>query len=103
MGLQLEISLDKDIKEIQGFFNDLKFKAITTAARQGLNKAVDQTRSLAIKEIRKKRHAKLSDLRGRKGRKGFVTIRKARGNNLARLEAIFNFSGAPLPLIYFIL
>ena len=103
MGLNLEISLDRDIKEINAFFTDLKFKVITTAARQGLNRAATRTRSLAIKELRKRRKAKLSDLKGNKNKKGFVTMTKARGNNISALEAMINFSGVPLPLILFIL
>ena len=103
MGLQLEISLDKDINEINGFFTDLKFKVITKSARQALNRAATRTQSLTIKELRKKRNAKLRDLKGGKGRRGFVTVRKAKGNNLATLEASVKFSGLPLPLILFIL
>ena len=103
MGLQLEISLDKDIKSINSFFTDLKFKVITKSARQGINRAATRTRSLAIKELRKRRNAKLRDLKGGKGRKGFVTVRKAKGSNLSTLEAKVNFSGVPLPLILFIL
>ncbi len=103
MSLNLEISLDKDIREIQTFFTDLKFKAITKAARQGLNRAADRTRSLALKDIRKARKAKLSDLKGSKNKMGFVTTRKAKGNNIANLEAKVLFSGIPLPLIMFIL
>ena len=108
MGLQLTISLDKDIREINQFFSDLKFKAITKSARQGLNKAASSTRTFAIKEIRKRRKLKLQDLKGskkkgKKGKKGFVTVNKAKGNNLATLEARVNFSGVPLPLMLFIL
>ena len=103
MGLQLEISLDKDIKAINGFFTDLKFKAVTISARQALNRAAMRTRSLTIKEIRKRRNVKLRDLKGGKGRKGFVTVRKAKGMNLATLEARVNFSSVPLPMILFIL
>lgn len=103
MGLALEISLDKDIKQISGFFTDLKFKAITKAAKQALNRTANSTRSDAIKEIRKRRKAKLSDLKGGKNKLGFVTVNKAQGNNLASLEASVNFSGIPLPLILFIL
>ena len=103
MGLQLEISLDRDIKEINGFFTDLKLKVITIAARQGINRAATRTRSLAIKEIRKRRNVKLKDLKGGKGRKGFVTMQKAKGMNIATLEARVNFLDIPLPLILFIL
>lgn len=103
MSLNLEISLDRDINQINDFFTDLKFKVITTAARQGLNKAATRTRSFAIKELRKRRKAKLSDLKGSKNKRGFVTMSKAKGSNLAKLEARVNFSGVPLPLILFIL
>lgn len=97
MGLNLEISLDKDIREINQFFTDLKFKAVTKSARQALNRAATRTRSMALKEIRKRRKLKLKDV------KGFTSIKKAQGSNLARLEARVNFSGVPLPLILFIL
>lgn len=104
MGLNLEISLDKDIREINAFFNDLKFNAVVKSARQGLNRAAERTRSFAIKEIRKRRKLKLQDLKGskKKGKAGFVTVRKARGSDLFKLEARVNFSGVPLPLILFI-
>lgn len=104
MGLNLEISLDRDIREINAFFNDLMFNAVTKSARQGLNRAAERTRSFAIRELRKRRKLKLSDLKGskKKGKKGFVTVRKATGNNLATLEARVNFSGVSLPLILFI-
>ena len=104
MGLNLTISLDKDIRQIDAFFDDLKFKAITQSARQGLNRAAERTRSAAIKEIRKRRKLKLQDLKGskKKNKMGFVTLRKARGSNIAELEARINFSGIPLPLILFI-
>lgn len=98
MGLQLTISLDKTIQEIDGFFDELKFKAITIAARQGINRAAKRTRSMAIKELRKRRKAKLSEFK-----KGFVTMKSAKGMNIARLEAQVRFSGVPLPLIFFIL
>lgn len=97
MGLQLEISLDKDIRELNMFFSDLKFKAITTAARQGLNRAATRTKSLALKEIRQRRKAKLKDI------KGFVKTKKASGANIANLEARVDFLGIPLPMIMFIL
>ena len=103
MGLNLEISLDRDIREINDFFKDLKFEVITTAARQGLNRAATRTRSLAIKELRKSRKIKLSDLKGGRGKRGFVTVSKARGRNITSLEARVDFSGMPLPLILFIL
>lgn len=105
MGIELTISLDKDIRELNQFFDDLKFKAITTAARQGLNRAASRTRSMAIKEIRKRRKVQLSDLKGSKtkGKPGFVTVRKAKGSNIAALEAQVNFSGIPLPMILFII
>lgn len=104
MGLNIEISLDKDIREIDKFFNDLKFNAITKSARQGLNRAAERTRSFAIRELRKRRKVKLQDLKGskKKGKRGFVTVRKAKGSNLFGLEARVNFSGIPLPLILFI-
>ena len=104
MGLNLEISLDKDIREIDKFFDDIKFKAITKSARQGINRAAERTRSLAIREIRKRRKLKLQDLKGskKKGKKGFVTVNKARGNDLFKLEARVNFSGIKLPMILFI-
>lgn len=97
MGLILEISLDRDIKEIDAFFDDLKFKAITLAARQGINRAATRVRTLATKEIRKRRKLKLKDVKQR------ISIRKAKGTNLAMLEAKITFSGIPLPLILFIL
>ncbi len=105
MGLKLTISLDRDIREIDQFFSDLRFKIITKSARQALNRAASRTRSLAIKEIRRRRKLKLQDLKGskKKGKKGFVTVRKAKGSNIAALEAQVNFSGIPLPLILFIL
>lgn len=102
MGLILEISLDRDIKHLEKFFTDLRFKAITTAARQGINKAADSTRSMAIKEIQKKRNIALKDLKGGKGRRGFVTVKKARGKNLASLEASVDFSGRVIPMIFLI-
>lgn len=96
MGLILEINLDKDIKEIDAFFDNLKFKAVTTAARQGLNRAATRVRTVAMKEIRQRRNLKLKDTKKR------ISIKKAKGSNLAQLEARINFSGIPLPLILFI-
>jgi len=97
MGLQLEISLDRDIRELDQFFDDIKFKAVTTAARQALNRTATRTKSLAIKEIRQRRKLKLKDV------KGFIQTRKAKGNDIAKLEARVDFLGVPLPLILFIL
>lgn len=104
MGLILEISLDKSIREIDAFFNDLKFRAVVLAARQALNRSAKSIRSNAIKRIRKHRNLKLQDLKGskKKGKKGFVTIQRARGTELAKLEARVNFSSMPLPLILFL-
>jgi hypothetical protein len=96
MPLDLEISLDHDIKQINGFFSDLKFRALTTAARQALNKTVTATRSNALKELRKRRKAKLKDL------KSFVRIKRASGGNIAELEARVDFAGVPLPMILFL-
>ena len=104
MGLRLTISLDKDIRELNQFFSDLKFKAITKSARQGLNRAATRTRTFAAKEMRKRLKILARDLKGSKvrGKKGFITVNKAKGNNIAALEARVNFSGIPLPLILFI-
>lgn len=102
MGLQLEISLDKDIREIDAFLDNVKFRAVTKSARQGINRAAERTRSQAIKEIRRRRKLKLKDLKGNKKQKGFVTVNKAKGSDLVKLEARVNFSGIPLPLILFL-
>lgn len=102
MPVNLEISLDKDINDIRGFFSDLKFRALTVAARQALNRTATSTQSNAIKALRKRRNAKLKDLKGNKKSGGFVTVKKARGSNIANLEAEVIFSGIPLPLILFI-
>lgn len=97
MGIILDISLDRDIKEIDAFFDDLKFKAVTLAARQGLNRAARNIKAVANKEIRKRRKMKLKDVKSR------IDITKATGLNIANLEARVDFSGAPLPMILFIL
>lgn len=97
MGLQIEISLDKDIREIDAFFDDLKFRAITTAARQGLNRAAERIRTLANKEIRKRRNMGLAEVKKR------IRIKRAKGANIAALEARVDFSGLPLPMILFII
>lgn len=97
MGIQLEISLDKDIRELDQFFDDLKFKAVTQAARMGLNRAARDIKALSNKEIRKRRKMKLSEVKKR------ISIKTARGRNIADLEASVNFSGFPLPLILFII
>jgi len=105
MGIVLEISLDREIREIEAFFDSVKFEAVTKSARQALNRTATRTRSLAIKEIRKQRKVKLEDLKGskKKGKQGFVRIKKARGRNIAQLEARVDFLGVPLPLILFII
>lgn len=97
MGLQLEISLDKTIREIDLFFDDLKFKAITLSARQALNRTATRVRSFSNKEIRKRRKLQLKEVKKR------ITISKAKGVNLAALQAKIRFSGMPLPMILFIL
>ena len=104
MGLNIEISLDRDIREIDAFFTDLKFNAVIKSARQGLNRAAMRTRTFAVRELVKRRNLKSSEIKGskKKGKKGFVTVRKATGNDLFKLEAQVNFSGIPLPLILFI-
>lgn len=104
MGLNIEISLDKDIREIDAFFDDIKFQAVVKSARQGLNRAAQRTRTVAVREIVKRRNLKASDIKGSKkqGKKGFITVRKARGGDLFGLEAQVNFSGIPLPMILFI-
>jgi len=97
MGLSLEINLDKDIKEINQFFTELKFKAIVKSARQALNKTARSTRSFALKEIRKRRKTQLKNI------KGFVSVQSARGNRISKLQAKVTFSGRKFPLIFFIL
>lgn len=92
----LEISLDRDLREMQHFFKDLKLKATTTAARQALNRTATRTKSNSLKQIRKMRKAKLKDV------KGFVKVRKAKGSNIGALESEVRFSGMPLPLIFFL-
>lgn len=104
MSLEIDLSLDTDIRSLNTFFDDVKFKAITKAARKGLNRAASRTQSKAIKEIRKRRNLKLKDLKGSKkqGTKGFVKIMQARGSDLFSMESSVVFSGVPLPLILFI-
>ena len=96
MGLQLEISLDRDIREIDAFLDELKFRALTLAARQALNRSAVDIRAFANKQIRKRQNLKLGDIKKR------VRIIRARGMNIAQLEARVNFSGIPLPMILFI-
>ena len=96
MGLNIEISLDKDIRELDLFFDNLRFKAITLAARQGLNRSAIRVRTLANKEIRKRRSMQLKEVKKR------ITVKKATGMDLGALEARVNFSGIPLPLILFL-
>lgn len=105
MGLNLSISLDKDIREINMFLDDIKFQAVVKSARQGVNRAATRTQSFAIRELRKRRKLKLQDLKGskKKGKRGFVTVSKARGSSLFGIEASVNFSGIPLPMILFII
>jgi len=97
MSLNLEISLDKDIRELQMFMTDLKFNVVTKSARQAINKTVKATKSNAIKELRKRRKVKLKEM------KGFVKTMNARGSDITKLEGKVLFSGLPLPLILFIL
>lgn len=97
MGLQLEISLDKDIREINEFMSDLKFKVVTLSARQALNRTATKTQSNAIKQIRKQRKLKLKDA------KGYVSTQRAKGRDIFKLEARVNFSGVPLPMILFLI
>ncbi len=96
MGLTLDISLDKDIREIDAFFDDLKFKAVVTAARQSLNRTATRTRSNAIRELRKRRKAKIREYRQ------MVKVFRAKGGILTELEARIEFKDIPLPLIWFI-
>lgn len=105
LGLQLEISLDKDIRELDLFFSDLKFKAVTRAAKKALNKAVVSTQSIAIKEIQKRRKLQLQQLKGSKKKDidSLVFHKKAFGMTLSKLEARVFFSGRPLPMILFII
>lgn len=97
MGLNIEISLDKDIRELDQFMTDLKFKVITKSARQALNRTATDTKSNAIIQIQKRRAIKKKDA------KGFVNTSRAKGMDLFKLEARVNFSGVPLPMILFIL
>lgn len=102
MGLNLEISLDKDIRELDQFMTDLKFKVVVKSARQALNRTATQVKSNAIKEIRKRRKMKLKDLKGTKKSGGFVRSFPAKGSNLFDLQSKVLFSGLPLPMILFI-
>jgi len=104
MGLELEISLESDIKNLDLFFDKLRFKAVTLAARQGLNRAASRTQSEAMRQIRKERNIKLQELKGskKKGLPPRVRMSKATGMNLATMEASVSFSNAPLPLILFL-
>lgn len=99
--IQIEISLDRDIREMDAFFDNLKFKAVKTAARQALNKAAMSTRSKAVAELLKRKRLKKKDLIGSKrdGTTGFVRVKKAKGDNLHELHSKVLFSGMPLPLI----
>ena len=97
MGLNIDISLDKDIREIDEFFNDLRFKAVTLAARQGLNRAGERVRTFSNREIRKRRNLKLKDVKQR------IKLRRARGMDITKLQAKVLFLGVPLPLILFLL
>lgn len=53
MGLQIEISLGKDLKQLDTFLTDLKFKVITRGVRQGLNRAAKRGRTETRKTVRK--------------------------------------------------
>lgn len=97
MGLNIEISLERDIREMDEFFDDLKFKVITAAARQGINKTVDSLGAFSTKEVLKLRKTrKVGDIRKR------IFRRKAKGSDIAKLEGRLVFTNIPLPLILFI-
>ena len=96
MGLKIEISLDKTIQEIDLFFDNLKFRAITLAAKQAINRTAGRLQTFSNKEIRKRRKLQLKEIKKR------IFISKAKGVNLAALQAKIKFSGMPLPMILFI-
>lgn len=96
MTIKIELSLEKDIKNLDEFFSDVKFKAITLATRQALNRTARDVKVSAVKELRKRQKLKLKEVNQR------VKQQKARGSNIATLESSIEFSGIPLPLILFI-
>ena len=97
MGIELSINLDKQIDQMDEFFDDLKFKAIVKGTRQGLNRAALSIRAKSNKNIRKHRKMKLSEIKRR------IKIRKAQGSILSELEAEVKFSGMPIPMILFLI
>jgi hypothetical protein len=84
------------------FFNDLRVKAITLAARQGINRAGKRWRSYSMAKIRQRIKVKLKDIKGTTKRKGRVTFDKATGMNLGTMTGVLTFSRRPLPMILFI-
>lgn len=94
--MQLEIGLEKQIKEIDKFLTDVKFKALRKATKRALNRTATQVRTFSIKKIREERPLKATDVRKR------IQIFRARGNNIANMDAVLAYSGIPLPLILFV-
>lgn len=97
MGINVNISLEKDLNEIKVFLDEFRTKALVNATRKSFNRTVSTLRTRSNKEVREHRKLKAGEINRR-----FFRVMKARGSRLDRLEASLDISGDPISLIRFV-
>lgn len=100
----LEIDANDFLKTIPKYVSDIRQRAVPMANRRAINRALIFARKLTIK--RTQMHYKLTRQElvgsGKKGIKGFLNIRNARGNNLKQQEGSLDISGRPISMLRFL-
>ena len=88
--------MEDSLKELDIFFTRLKTQAVTKATRKALNRTATQVRNYSVKRFTRERKLSPAALKRR------IFLRKAKGNDLMRLQSQVIYTGIPLPLILFI-
>lgn len=96
--MSIDITATSEIKKIEIVLDKIRLKALTKATRRSLNKVMREMAKNDVPDaIRKQRNIKKSRIKKR-----FLEKFKARGSNLANLEARIQISKKAVPLIEYV-
>lgn len=102
--MSIDVSIEHNFDQLEGFLDDLKTKAAIESTRFSINRTLLTVRERSVEKIRQRLNIKVSDLKGGgKGKKqGQLKMRKARGGSLHTMEGSLLYNSNAIPLLKFI-
>lgn len=93
----MQITLEHELKNVSVFLDEMRQRALINAARMSMNRAIVGVAGRANTMIREQRKLKASVVRQN------FKVSRAKGNNLATMQASLSISGKPMSMIHFVL